>query len=1031
MNSFIGVPRVRSSLARLAAIMLCSMIGLISAQANATNVLLLTTQEVPSDGRGIITNCEREFLTWKNAANPLDPTDVRDLTTVHGKLNDPASPLVIGDLFPAAGGRYDVIAACTVYANSLPQSSAIINQAIKTRVARAFILFDENAAFKDGWINAKTDWNIALSAGRGGSLESQVVNSVGRYSNTTNVVPAWLNPMRGHSYGAYKNVPVDNVLYTPAHMKVAAGTKMVDGASTLVVPLFESYKDASGVAQGACVMVSTDSSMFDTNNYGAQAARVLPSFMDAATIPGGPCTPLPTITKSFTPAVLSPGGTSELKIEVQNNGGYTDSAGLWHPAPVISGLNVTDNLPAPLVVDPASITTTCTGATAAAQGSNVIHLANASLPANGCSISAQVTWPTSATAQCLGTAKPLTNTILSGTDFTASPSQAPLDASAQLACVPVPVPVLNIGKTASVANAVAGDPVQFTVTVTNSSTVPATGVSLADPKNSNWSSFDSWSCTSTDAANPSCGSGTGDVGLSALTVPAQGSLTVVINAKASGNSANSINQATLNPGSGVCSNGSSSCFATVMVNIVGSMQITKTLTSPLPPASAVPGGVLNYQITLTNASSTVPVANPIRLQDALPNGVSSGTWTCVSGAACGGLTNGAFDPGTRMMDVSVPQLLTTTTSQNTVTFNVVLTVDPANTLYASIVNTANATTSGGDICRDTKTSSCSASAAAVPVVLPGSVLISKRLISSASVAPGGVATYEIKVSNPSTTNNVNQAVNVSDALPANASGGSWTCAGSVCPAASGSSLPLNQTLASLPAGAMVTYVVTVNVAANAAHGSTVNNTAIVTPTAPDLCTGNTCSSSALPVSVIVPGAVTVAKTLTSSAQATRGAAVTYQIVVGNSAKGPIEHAVAVVDNLPSGLENGVLTCTVNCTNATITSATGAALAAQIAGLPAGTSVTFQVTANIKADAAANSSITNVATATPGSTRDSQEFCEGNMNSCSASAPPVKITVPDVPEPPVVQPVPATDHWALMLMSALLALAFVVHRRRSR
>lgn len=1061
MNHYLLLRLPAKAIRGLCSLFVLTVLLLLAGQVQAKSVLLLTTTEDPikyPDGVDIVKNCISDFQYWQS----LDPTN-NQLVVKNGKLNDTVNPLVMADLFPAAPATapYDVIATCNVYAQTLPSSATIVNQAIRTRVARAFVLFDEPGAFQGGWINAINDWQVTYNTDYyAGNGVSQIANTQSRFV-AGSAFASDLATMGGHSYAVYRGVPTDNVLYTPESLEginasvppVPSNYPLNDKASVLVVPLARSYQDSNGMATGACVIASTDVSMFDTvrwkpaampavapNNY----RKVSVTFLKA-TDPGGPCSPLPTITKSFDKAVVKPGDTVTLTIALQNNGGFTDAQGNVQTAAPVTDVQVTDNLPAPLILASVPVST-CGGTTLGTVGGPLVGVQGGTLPSTTCTITAQVQWPNTSAGLSACPASTTTtriNKIAYGSDFTATggpnttvipnKGNSPFDAVAQMVCSRDEVPLLSVIKTADKTSTYKGDTVKFTITIANSSSVQATSVAVSDPVTGDWQSSPAptWVCQSSDGAPCATASGSGQINESNLTVPANGSVTYTLTAVASGAMQSAINTVTVTPGgTAVCSAGAASCTSTVRVHLFGVISIAKTLTgqsnNPL-----LPGGTITYSVAVQNTSPSVPVQHAIHVTDPLAPGISGGTWTCEG--ECYGMTLGSLP-----LDVTLPGMLVYDqsitpwhTPSGLATYAITATVDPANTLYASIVNTANATTSGGDICTDTKTSSCSASAAAVPVVLPGSVLITKRLISSASVAPGGVATYEIKVSNPSTTNNVNQTVNVSDALPANASGGSWTCAGSVCPAASGSSLPLNQTLASLPSGAMVTYVVTVNVAANAAHGSTVNNTAIVTPTAPDLCTGNTCSSSALPVSVIVPGAVTVAKTLTSSAQATRGAAVTYQIVVGNSASGPIEHAVAVVDNLPSGLENGVLTCTVNCTNATITSATGTALAAQIAGLPAGTSVTFQVTANIKADAAANSSITNVATATPGSTRDSQEFCEGNTNSCSASAPPVKITVPDVPEPPVVQPVPATDHWALMLMSALLALAFVIHRRRSR
>ena len=56
----------------------------------------------------------------------------------------------------------------------------------------------------------------------------------------------------------------------------------------------------------------------------------------------------------------------------------------------------------------------------------------------------------------------------------------------------------------------------------------------------------------------------------------------------------------------------------------------------------------------------------------------------------------------------------------------------------------------------------------------------------------------------------------------------------------------------------------------------------------------------------------IAKSLVGAPQAKPGDAVNYQIVVSNTAQGPITQPIAVIDNLPAGLEGGSWTCAGAC-----------------------------------------------------------------------------------------------------------------------
>lgn len=140
----------------------------------------------------------------------------------------------------------------------------------------------------------------------------------------------------------------------------------------------------------------------------------------------------PSISKAFAPNAVVPGGQSTLTISVKN-------PDLGAPIPALA---VTDVLPAPLTV--VSATHTCTGGVlTAAAGTNTISLNDATLPTDGCQITAVVAWPGDAGGISACTANPtVTNRITPSTQFTTAVGQLDTEAVAELNCSYTP-PVIT------------------------------------------------------------------------------------------------------------------------------------------------------------------------------------------------------------------------------------------------------------------------------------------------------------------------------------------------------------------------------------------------------------------------------------------------------------------------------------------------------------------------------------------------------------------------------------------------------------
>ena len=419
------------------------------------------------------------------------------------------------------------------------------------------------------------------------------------------------------------------------------------------------------------------------------------------------------------------------------------------------------------------------------------------------------------------------------------------------------------------------------------------------------------------------------------------------------------------------------------------------------------GGTATYEIEVSNPSTTNAVANKVVVADPVPAGASAVTFACTSGC---NLLDGTDASGHTIANLP---------AQAKVKYLVTLTVASNAAHGATIQNVATATPSGADVCT-AGGSPCTANAAVVTVFVPGTVEITKRLLTSATALRGAPVTYEIVVTNPS-DGPVNGAINVEDTLPSGLDAGTWSCTGA-CSAVTGGNTDLADQLPSLASGASATYTISTQISATAAHGLTIENSATATPTAPELCVGGaaSCTAKAGPITVTVPGAAQISKQLTSSATAKPGDEVTYQVIVSNSAQGPLTKPIAVADPLPVGMASGKWVCSGACGTLTIGDMP---LNEQLPSLAVGATATFSITTKVGSRTANDTTIVNTATITP----TSPEVCGTGQTSCSANAPAVTVQV----QRTEAQSVPSLSQWALMLLSALMALAYVARQQRKR
>ncbi len=389
-----------------------------------------------------------------------------------------------------------------------------------------------------------------------------------------------------------------------------------------------------------------------------------------------------------------------------------------------------------------------------------------------------------------------------------------------------------------------------------------------------------------------------------------------------------------------------------------SVNKSSSVTGPLKP-----GGSVTYTVTVTN-SGELALSNVV-VNDPVPSGIASQSWTCSGGPA--GTCPAGSTPGP-INNHTIASLPVGATVTYTITATAAASLPP------TVTNTATLTIPSGTTCaaNGVAATPCAASVSNPPA---GAVSVTKTSSVSGALAPGGSVTYTVVVTNtgPVAVN----GVAVSDLVPSGiAAGQTWTCTGSGTTCKAGGTDAVSDTV-NLPVGASVTYIITATAASSLPP--VVTNTATVTPPSDAQCyidgkVANPCS-----VSVSNPpmGAVSVTKTSSVTGSLAPGGSVTYKVVVTNT--GPVAvNNVSVNDPVPTGVASQTWTCAGSGATC-VASGTGAV--SDTVNLPAGASVTYTITAT----AAANLPpvVTNTATVTPPT--DTQCYIDGKVASpCSVS-----------------------------------------------
>ncbi len=603
-----SLPKSRFVQIMLRCLFVLAMGLLAHTHADAKNVLVLSTYNTDSASSSSAADALNNLVTEFTSAGD---------TVTHIKTLDQAGAISAATFGP---GAYDLVVVARLIAPFDTGNLSAINQAIANRSANGFALLYDTGGAASGSAASDLLAELKVAANIDAVASAPVITDVNFQLNTSNspsIVSSFsgLNPLRGGYMFYMNNVPAANVLYLPPSEPLPASGTMVNNVAAVFIPSTQSFGGS-----GACLFAMSDISMFESRNYfgGTSSGvtntsgitnqgKIAPAFSSALSSGGG-CGIPASIIKTFSPTSINAGQTSTLTISVGNTG--TTS---------ISGLAVTDNLPAPLQVGGAA-TTTCTGGTLTApMGGSAVTLSGGAVPSGGCTITVPVVWPASAASQCTTSGSGVTNTITPGTDFSVTGAgYVKTPATATLACPAVPD--LAVSVTAAPNPVTAGSTATYTITVTNQGGAPADLSSLDTVLPAGATVI---STSAPCAAGFACSLGTMAPGQTVtVTVVVQ----IPSTAQAGGSYALTANASTATS-EPVTTNNS----ATASVSVVAAPMPDLVVSASALPATVLLDSNATYTITVTNQGNAA--ADNVSLNSILP----AGTTLVSTSAPCSGL----------------------------------------------------------------------------------------------------------------------------------------------------------------------------------------------------------------------------------------------------------------------------------------------------------------------------------------------------------------------------------------------------------
>ncbi len=446
-----------------------------------------------------------------------------------------------------------------------------------------------------------------------------------------------------------------------------------------------------------------------------------------------------------------------------------------------------------------------------------------------------------------------TNTIYVVVGNQGDPSGLLVQSSGTASCSPplsVAKKAVNSDGSAYTGLASANSPVLYDITVTNASTRDASGTRLRDTLPDGLQTAGStWSCSrpaGSAAVCPVPASGVFPLDTVLPALPAGSALVFRVNSRFSNplpaGATVITNTATIEPPAtstlscDAREGFPTPCSASASVATSPLLSVTKTVdaTGPL-----YPGQTATYTVTVKNEGAAELTG--VALNDTLPAGFASATWSCQS--PVGSLAVCPQASGSLAAGGVLSQTIASMRANASLVYTVVATVDSIATRMDQVLNTAGVAASNAEwLCYNptsaqTQAKPCSASAAVD--LWPNPLLqLSKTAQASAAVYAGQPVNYTITALNAGQVP-ITQA-HITDPLPAGLDNASWTCTSSgaaPCVPASGTGA-VDVTVASLAAGDSVTIELATTVSAQP-PASLVNTASLAVGEANAQCTGST------------------------------------------------------------------------------------------------------------------------------------------------------------------------------------------------
>jgi gliding motility-associated-like protein/uncharacterized repeat protein (TIGR01451 family) len=504
-------------------------------------------------------------------------------------------------------------------------------------------------------------------------------------------------------------------------------------------------------------------------------------------------------TKTTAATSYVPGGSVTYTIRVKNNG----------PS-AASNVNIVDVAPTGTTISNWTARVISGGVTPpATMGGGNLNQTIATFP-NGAEIAYDVTIdiPSGFTGSLVNTAA-----VSSGTNdpdpSCAACTTPPISAAPQADIVTV--------KTTSATQYVPGRSVIYTIRVTNNGPSDAAGVNIRDIAPAG-TSIGNWSATVTNGtvSLPNT-SGNGSLNETIAVFPNGAEVTyeVTLNIPAS-YSGNLVNTAAVTSGTPDPDPACTACASTpVSAAPIADIVTTKTASA----AAYVPGGTVTYTIRVTNNGPS-DAAN-VNIQDAAPAGTTISAWTA---RATSGTVNLPHTNGTGNLNETIAAF----PDGAVVSYEVTVSI-PSN-FSNNLVNTAVVTSGTND-----PAPGCSSCTTTAIGPSPSADIVTVKTTQNAgqiAFVPGESVVYTITVTNNGPSDAT--GVRIQDIAPAGTTISAWTAtaaSGAVTlPNASGAG-NLDETIASFPNGAIVTYIVTVQTPQD--YTGTMSNTATVSSNTPD------------------------------------------------------------------------------------------------------------------------------------------------------------------------------------------------------